>query len=372
MENKDAWLVTDALHVQQGRTEPFSAAIRSSRMAMILTDPKLPDNPIIYANPAFLRLTGYTQEEVVGRNCRFLQGAKTDRNSVQKICEAIGKSNDIAIDIINYKKDGSEFWNSLYISPVMDDAGVAQYYFASQFDATERKQRDVDDRKQHDLDALNMKTLERLVQERTKELEEALQRSKLLVHEVDHRVKNNLQMISAMLMLQSMSISDVTITNTLQSMLERIEAMGLVHKRLYSAEEINEFDISEFTQEIADNLVSASGRSDITLMVEVEPVKIKADSAASIALVINETITNALKHAFPVGQAGQLHVSVKSHPDACEISIKDNGCGMAGDVPTKNNFGKTLIETLIKQLKATIKWVPASPGTEVRIWMPTI
>jgi two-component sensor histidine kinase len=254
---------------------------------------------------------------------------------------------------------------------VMDESGVAQYYFASQFDATERKQRDADDKNQHDVDAVTMKTLEKLVQERTHELEDALEKSKLLVHEVDHRVKNNLQMISAMLMLQSMSISDVTITNTLQSMLERIEAMGLVHKRLYSAEDISEFNISEFTQEIADNLVSASGRRDITLVVEVEPVKIKADSAASIALVINETITNALKHAFPVGQAGHLLVSVKSKQDVCEISIRDNGCGMAADARSKQNFGKTLIETLIKQLKAQIEWRPASPGTEVRIWMPT-
>jgi PAS domain S-box-containing protein len=363
METKDAWLVTDALHVQQGQAEPFSAAIRSSRMAMILTNPKLADNPIIYVNDAFLKLTGYAREEVVGRNCRFLQGNKTDQRSIQKVSAAVKKSEDIAIDILNYKKDGTEFWNSLYISPVMDENGIAQYYFASQFDATERKK--------HEIDALNIKTLEKLVHERTQELEEALERSKLLVHEVDHRVKNNLQMISAMLMLQSLSISDVKITNTLQSMLERIEAMGLVHKKLYSAAEINEFDISEFTHEIADNLVSASGRSDITLVVEVEPVKIKADSAASIALVINETITNALKHAFPVGKAGQLHVSVKSQKNACEILIRDNGRGIEDGLGTKNNFGKTLIETLIKQLKAQISWMPASPGTEVRIWMPT-
>jgi PAS domain S-box-containing protein len=363
MENRDAWLITNALQVQQGRAEPFSAAIRSSRMAMILTDPKQADNPIIYVNKAFLNLTGYTQEEVIGRNCRFLQGEKTDLTATRKIGNAIQKSEDIAIDILNYRKDGTEFWNSLYISPVMDEDGVAQYYFASQFDATERKK--------HEIDALNLKTLEKLVQERTQELETALERSKLLVHEVDHRVKNNLQMISAMLMLQSMSISDVKITNTLQSMLERIEAMGLVHKRLYSAAEINQFDISEFTHEIADNLVSASGRSDITLVVEVEPVTIKADAAASIALVINETITNALKHAFPVGQGGELHVSVKSQENACEILIRDNGLGMKDTNSTKNNFGKTLIETLIKQLKAQIKWLPASPGTEVRIWMPT-
>ncbi len=363
MEKPDAWTLTDNLHLKRGQADPFSAAIRSTRMAMVVTDPTRPDNPIIFANDAFLKLTGYDRDEVTGSNCRFLQGRDTDPDAVRQIGEAVANRTDIAIDILNYKKDGTAFWNALYLSPVPDADGVSQYFFASQIDATERKQ--------HEFDARDLQqNLEELVKQRTSELEASLARSNLLLHEVDHRVKNNLQMISAMLMLQSMSIPDIRIKNTLQEMLERVDAMGMVHKRLYQSENIMDFDIAAFTVEIASNLVAATGRDDIDLVVDTESVTIKADHAASIALVINETITNALKHGFPLGRAGDLRVSVKPTVGACEISIRDDGPGISADSTRKNTFGRTLIETLIKQLKATIEWIPASPGTHVRITLP--
>jgi PAS domain S-box-containing protein len=352
--------LTENLHFQRGQADPFSAAIRTTRMAMVVTE--LPDNPIVFANDAFLSLTGYSRQEVTGINCRFLQGAETDRDTVRAIREAVDQSLDIAVDILNYKKDGTPFWNALYLSPVFNEHGVAQYFFASQLDATVRKQ--------HEFTALELQQdLERLVKVRTAELEDALERSTLLLHEVDHRVKNNLQMVSAMLMLQSMSIPDTRIKNTLQGMLGRVEAMGLVHKRLYQSDNIKDFDIGEFTREIASNLVAATGRDDIGLTVELESVKIKADHAASVALVINEAITNALKHAFPIGRSGGLHVKVTPATGACEILIRDDGPGMPIG-PVHKNFGKTLIETLIQQLRATIEWLPGYPGTLVKISLP--
>ncbi|KPF71882.1 hypothetical protein IP69_05300 [Bosea sp. AAP35] len=388
MESATAWLLTDDLHVQHGQADPFAAAIRATRMPMVVTDPRRPGNPIIFANDAFLRMSGYSRSETNGASCQFLQGPDTDPESSRKISEALASGTDVAVDILNYRKDGTPFWNAVYISPVPNAQGEVQYYFASQIDATERKK--------HELDAASLQSnLERLVSIRTEELEVALAESKnlaaefeqrvkvrtielesalsisnLLVHEVDHRVKNNLQMIGAMLMLQSMSIPDEKIKNTLQEMLERVEAMGLVHKRLYQSDNIMDFDLGEFTREIATNLVGASGRNDIELNVTAESVKIKADDAASVALVINETITNALKHAFPAGQAGDIRVSVRPTAAACEIAIEDNGVGMGGSKAHGTGFGHTLIETLIKQLRASIEWIPASPGTCVRIMLP--
>jgi PAS domain S-box-containing protein len=389
MEKSDAWLLTDNLHLQHGQSDPFSAAIRATRMPMIVTDPHREDNPVIFANDAFLQMSGYTREEVNGVNCRFLQGPDTDLATVRKIGVALGKGDDVAFDILNYRKDGTSFWNALYISPVHNAEGEIQYFFASQVDATERKQ--------HELNAANLQLdLERLVslrtqelqvalaestrlvaefeqrvRTRTQELQQALTTSNILLHEVDHRVKNNLQMVSAMLMLQSMSIPDERVKSTLQEMLERIEAMGMVHKRLYQSNDIMDFDLGEFMGEIAANLVGASGRDDIELEVQTQSVKIKADDAASIALVINETITNALKHAFPSGRAGDLRVSIIPGTASHEISIEDNGVGMTGSTSRGTGFGRTLIETLIRQLHATIEWQPASPGTRVRIMLPT-
>jgi PAS domain S-box-containing protein len=388
LEKFNAWLLADGLNLQRGQSDPFSAAIRATRMPMIVTDPKQPDNPIIFANDAFLTMTGYAREDVNGVNCRFLQGPDTDPAHVKKIKEALARGEDVSVDILNYRKDGTPFWNGLYISPVYNALGEIQYFFASQSDATERKN--------HELNAANLQVdLERLVsirteeleralgtstrlvaefeqrvRTRTEELEEALSTSNLLLHEVDHRVKNNLQMISAMLMLQSMSIPDAGIKTTLHEMLERVEAMGLVHKRLYQSDNIAEFDLGEFTREIAINLVGASGRNDIGLVIDTDSVKIKADDAATIALVINETITNALKHAFPSGRAGDLHVSIKPVERSCEIAIRDNGVGMGCSSSHRTGFGHTLVETLVRQLHADIEWTPTLPGTCVRIKLP--
>jgi len=334
----------------------------SSCMAMVVTNPVLPDNPIIFANDAFLALTGYAREEVTGRNCRFLQGPETDPAAVLAIRNAISQRRDIVIDILNYKKDGTPFWIALHLSPVLDAAGAVQYFFASQVDVTERKKRE--------LSALNaQQDLERLVKGRTKDLEDALIRTTLLLDEADHRLKNNLQMISAMLMLQSMSNSDVRIKVALGEMLERVDAMALVHMRLYQSDKVEDLDIAGFTREIAGNLVAAAGRDNIRLSIETESARISADQASSIALVINEVITDALKHAFSAGRSGHLHVSVKPLSGDCEILIRDDGPGMPQGVQ-KSSFGKTLIETLIQQLQARIEWLPVCPGTLVRIVLP--
>lgn len=139
-EAPDAWHMTDSLHVEHGKGDPFAAAIRATRMSMLITDPRKPDNPIVFVNDSFLRLTGYAREEVMGRNCRFLQGPETDPAAIAELRTAVAEGNDISIDIVNYRKDSSTFWNALYISPVYNDKGELLFFFASQLDVSDRKQ----------------------------------------------------------------------------------------------------------------------------------------------------------------------------------------------------------------------------------------
>ena len=112
------------------------SAVEKTRMPMILTDPNQPDEPIIFANRAFQDLTGYSSEELVGRNCRFLQGPGTDRTQVAEIRAAIAENRDIAFPITNYRRDGTPFINDLYISCVYDETGRLLYRFGSQLDIT--------------------------------------------------------------------------------------------------------------------------------------------------------------------------------------------------------------------------------------------
>jgi PAS domain S-box-containing protein len=135
------WAVTshvmDNLKAESHPGDPFAAAVRATRMPMIVTDPRQFDNPIVFANDSFLKLTGYTRMEVTGRNCRFLQGPETDPEAIDRLREAIRQEVDIRIDLLNYRKDGSTFHNALYVGPVRDAEGKVVYFFASQLDVSE-------------------------------------------------------------------------------------------------------------------------------------------------------------------------------------------------------------------------------------------
>jgi len=117
-------------------TDPFTAAVRATRMPMVIANPREADNPIVFANDAFCRLTGYAREEILGRNCRFLQGPESDPATVDRIRAAIKAQEPIEVDIRNHAKDGRPFWNRLLIAPVHDANGDLAYFFANQFDIT--------------------------------------------------------------------------------------------------------------------------------------------------------------------------------------------------------------------------------------------
>ncbi|WP_085808902.1 PAS domain-containing protein [Sphingomonas sp. TZW2008] len=124
----------------EDRGNVFFAAIEMTRMPMILTDPHQDDNPIVFANKAFLDLTQYEEDEVLGRNCRFLQGAQTDREAVAELRTAVEHRDSIALELLNYRRDGSPFWNAVFIGPVYDTSGKLLYFFASQLDVTRRRE----------------------------------------------------------------------------------------------------------------------------------------------------------------------------------------------------------------------------------------
>ncbi|WP_238180132.1 PAS domain-containing protein [Methylobacterium haplocladii] len=138
---RDRARIQSELAGTDGGIDPFTAAVRATRMPMIITDPRQPDNPIVFVNDSFCRLTGYARADIVGRNCRFLQGPETDPETVRKLREAIAAPRSIEIDIRNHKKDGTPFWNRLLLAPVNDANGRLAYFFASQLDVTIERER---------------------------------------------------------------------------------------------------------------------------------------------------------------------------------------------------------------------------------------
>lgn len=362
MEQRDDWHLTDLLEYEHGRGDPFAAAVRATRMPMVITNPALDDNPIVFCNEAFQQLTGYAREEIIGRNCRFLQGPETDVAQVARVREAIAQGRDIDIDLLNYRKDGSTFWNALYLSPVRDAGGVVRFFFASQLDVTDRVEA-------HQIVNDQKALIEREVERRTADLQAALDAKTILLHEVDHRVKNNLTMIGSLLRLQVRTIDDPQITAKLDSMLERVDALATVHRQLYQSEDIARFDIGSFAAGLVKEVVGASGRTNIELRIDAGSLFIDAAHASALGLILNEIVTNALKHAYPDNRPGFLQVSVETNDAHGVIRICDDGPGLPSAKRTKS-IGTALITRLARQARAEAIWSNNSPGTCVTITFP--
>ena len=138
---RDAARIVDEITGADNGTDPFAAAVRATRMPMVISNPRIPDNPIVFVNDAFCRLCGYPREEIVGRNCRFLQGPETAPDTVATIRAAVKAIEPVRIDILNYRKTGETFWNRLLMAPVRDAEGQLAYFFASQVDVTLERER---------------------------------------------------------------------------------------------------------------------------------------------------------------------------------------------------------------------------------------
>lgn len=122
-----------------GTEAVFRSALNISPVPFLITDPNQADNPVVYANQAFLDMTGYSAEEIIGRNCRFLQGPETDPAAIAGLRHAMNRRCDICMELINYRKDGTPFWNEVNISPVFNDAHELTHFFALQKDITQRR-----------------------------------------------------------------------------------------------------------------------------------------------------------------------------------------------------------------------------------------
>lgn len=188
----------------------------------------------------------------------------------------------------------------------------------------------------------------------------------VLLQEVDHRVKNNLQLIASLILLQSRHAPDDSARAALRSALERVTAVATVHRRLFQGDPLA-FEVADFLRDLSGDLAAAAGRDDLQIVLELEAVAIPASSAAAFALVVNELLSNALKHAFPPGRAGRIAVSLAQRDAVLVLTIADDGAGMAGGQP---GFGSTILKFLCQQLHAKLAIEDAGPGVRATLTVP--
>jgi two-component sensor histidine kinase len=205
-----------------------------------------------------------------------------------------------------------------------------------------------------------------LVQDLTerKEAEEqikaSLEEKVVLLKEIHHRVKNNLQVISSLLSLQSERIADPQIHAVLQDSQNRVRSMALIHEKLYQAKDQVRVNVAEYIQNLTSYLMRsyASQTTGVQLRVKADNIYLGIDTAMPCGLVINELLSNALKHAFPNGRSGIVYVELHYAQDGCcTLLVGDNGVGMpAGlDLQKSATLGLQLVHTLVKQLDGSME-----------------
>ena len=144
-----------------------------------------------------------------------------------------------------------------------------------------------------------------------------------------------------------------------------------MHRRLYQSNDVSRFDLSDFVRDIFAETVKGSGRSDVALSLDLEPVTVPSQQASPIALMLNELVINALKHAFPDARGGTLSVSIHVRDGRLAIVVADNGVGMpVGQPEPAGGFGSRLVKSMVRQLQGSASWRAGNPGTVVSLSFP--
>jgi PAS domain S-box-containing protein len=201
----------------------------------------------------------------------------------------------------------------------------------------------------------------------------SLREKDVLLREIHHRVKNNLQIVSSLLNLQSKIIRDETTLNAIKDSQNRIKAMALVHEKLYRSGDISSIDLAEYTRFLTDSLFRFYGISHQTVrpVFLIDDVKVNIHVAIPLGLIINELVSNVLKHAFPAGKKGELAITLKEDDRYITMTIKDSGVGIPQNFDWRNteSLGLRLVTELADQLDGTIELDRAN-GTSFTLTIP--
>jgi two-component sensor histidine kinase/HAMP domain-containing protein len=205
------------------------------------------------------------------------------------------------------------------------------------------------------------------------QLQASLQEKEVLLKEVHHRVKNNLQVISSLLQLQSRKITDPQLLELFRESQNRVAAMALIHEQLYQASNFAGVDFGAYAHTLGLSLIDSYGisRSHITLTVEAAKLALDINQAIPCGLILNEALSNSLKYAFPNGQRGHITIALSETSAAYRLKISDDGIGLPPSPSTyrPGSLGLRLINRLVSQLGGTLEHL-GPPGTIYQIQFP--
>ncbi|MEQ5827249.1 PAS domain-containing protein [Sulfitobacter sp. NFXS29] len=298
--------------------------VRYARLPLCITDPTLPDNPIVYVNEAFTDLTGYRLEEIVGQNCRFLQGPDTTRESIDAVRNILLDRRVDTVEIVNYRKDGSRFLNALQLGPINDENGNLIYFFGSQLDVSERRRLESEHRKLADDELL-------------------------------HRLRNIVNVMTAMVRLTARE--EPTPAAFANKVIDRLSALGAAHFDTIGRSDQQEVDFKTLIGPIiraytsaTDEQINLSGANPLISHRLVSP----------LTLALHELATNAVKHGALSTETGRVSLDIALLQAPARLRFVWQEIGGPEVTKSDRDSGSRIIQSLTRAVGGTLQydWQP--------------
>ncbi len=342
LQNDATWVLASVIDLTERAraNEQFRLAIEAAPNGMMLVDEK---GMVVLVNAQIEQLFGYSREELVGSSVDRLlpERARQSHRGLRDGFFAHPQSRPMGAgrELYGRHKDGREVPVEIGLSPLHTEKGLL--VLSSIVDITERR---------HSRDLL----------------ENALHETEILLKELHHRAKNNLQLIASLLDLAAGSPSPHAIAECR----DRINSIALVHEKLYQSGTLAKVELGDYLRTLAEQVAQAWNPAEtarVEVSVEAQDISLPLESAVPCGLVINELITNAFKHAFPEERGGRIVVRATQTERRVELSVEDDGVGLpAGAEKRSGHIGLELVRALSRQLHADLKF-ETSQGTRVRL-----
>ncbi len=327
----------------------LQAIFRIADDAIITVDDK---QNILMFNLGAERIFGYCSEEIVGSPLDLLLPERFRKNHQSYVSEFAESGVDARHmngrpDIYGRRKDGSEFPAEASISTVV--VAKKRFFTAVVRDVSERREQE--------------------------ELRNASLREKeILLQEVHHRVKNNLQTICSLLSLQADAVDHPAVSDAFNEAQNRVRSIALIHERLYRAGDFGKIDFASYADELSKSLlISFQAGQRVQFEIAAGELTLPMDKSIPCGLILNELLTNSLKHAFPNNRAGSINVTLSTHGDNLYVlEYADDGVGLPEDFDMLrcSTLGMQLVVNLTGQLLGNVDLNTSSPGFSVRIEFP--
>jgi PAS domain S-box-containing protein len=335
--------ITERKHAEEVK-DRLLMAVSAATEGIAITDD---EDRFIYVNDAHARVYGYQREELIGKTWRDTV-SRDLQPAIEKEFEKTLHNRAVGIwsgEAPAIRKDGTVVPTEVTATARWGEAGSYLGHICIVRDITERKRSEA-------------------------QIMSALAEKEVLLKEIHHRVKNNLNVIASLLSLQSQYVRDPAVVGILDECRNRINSMALIHNKLYQSRNLSSVDFREYLNSLVSMLSSSyiHEGDNVRVITDIQELSLDIDTAVTCGLITNELVTNCLKHAFPERRGGTINISLFSEGGKHILSVRDDGTGLPDqfDLKDSKTLGLKMVMMLTRQLEGTMD-VGSGKGAEIRI-----